>query len=124
MCLGTILKEVHPDNISCWTFVKHFNQFSSLRRFNTTLAGVFWNHIGWGGGGTHYVPSLFLLYLLSNYVSVNSKDHPSGDPRGLAHFSCPRGQVFAPLSFPGVFNQSKSSIILKKARFLLCLLNN
>ena len=37
-------------------------------------------------------------------VSVNSKpDHPPlGDPRGLAHFSCPRGRVFAPLSCLGV----------------------
>ena len=50
-------------------------------------------------------------------VSVNSKpDHP---PPGFAHSSCPWGRVFAPLSCPGVLNQSKSSIILKKARFLL-----
>ena len=63
-------------------------------------------------------------------VSVNSKhDHPPGHPRGFAHSSCPWGRVFAPLSCPGVcpgggaFNQSKSSIILKKARFLLFLLN-
>ena len=48
---------------------------------------------------------------------------PSGDPRGFAHSSCPRGRVFAPLSCPGVCpgvcsrvsNQSKSSIILKKS---------
>ena len=62
-------------------------------------------------------------------VSVNSKpDHPPSDPRGFAHSSCPWGRVFAPLSCPGVFpggglNQSKSSIILKKARFSLCFLN-
>ena len=44
---------------------------------------------------------------------------PPGDPRGFAHFSCPRGRVFALLSYPGVcpggLNQSKSSIILKKS---------
>ena len=67
------------------------------------------------------------------YVSVNAKpDHPPGDRRGFAHSSCPWGRVFAPLSCPGVspgslprgvLNQSKSSIILKKVRFLLCLLN-
>ena len=52
-------------------------------------------------------------------VSVNSKpDHPSPLP-GFAHSSCPWGRVFAPLSCPGVLNQSKSWIILKKARFLL-----
>ena len=55
------------------------------------------------------------------YVSVNSKpDHPPpGDPRGFAHSSCPRGQVFAPSLArgvaQGVLNQSKSSIILKKS---------
>ena len=53
-------------------------------------------------------------------VSVNSKpDHPPGRPWGFAHFSCPRGRVFAPLSCPGsaqgVLNQSKSSKILKKS---------
>ena len=37
------------------------------------------------------------------YVSVNSKsDHPPGRPPGIAHFSCPRGRVFAPLFCPGV----------------------
>ena len=40
---------------------------------------------------------------------------PPGDPRGFAHSSCPWGRVFAPLSCPGVLNQSKSSIILKKS---------
>ena len=55
-----------------------------------------------------------------HYVSANSKpDHPPGDPRGFAHSSCPRGRAFAPLSWPGVCpgvsNQSKSSIILKKS---------
>ena len=46
---------------------------------------------------------------------------PPGDPRGFAHSSFPRGRVFAPLSCPGVLNESKSLIILKKARFLLSL---
>ena len=56
-------------------------------------------------------------------VSVNSKpDHPPGYPREFAHSSCPWGRVFAPLSCPGVLNQSRSSI-MKKLRFLLCLLN-
>ena len=44
---------------------------------------------------------------------------PPGDPRGFAHSSCPRGRVFASLSCPGfcpgVSNQSKSLIILKKS---------
>ena len=40
--------------------------------------------------------------------------HP-GDPRGFADSSCPWGRVFAPLSCPGVLNQCKSSIILKKS---------
>ena len=57
-------------------------------------------------------------------VSVNSKpDHPPGQ-LGFAHSSCPWGRVSAPLSCPGfargsapgVLNQSKSSIILKKKR--------
>ena len=65
-------------------------------------------------------------------MSIPSLTIPPSDPRGFAHSSCPRGRVFTPLSCPGVYpgfcpgvlNQSKSSIILKKARFLLCLLNN
>ena len=52
------------------------------------------------------------------YQSIPSLTIPPCDPRGFARFSCPRGRVFAPLSFPGVcpgvLNQSKSSIILKK----------
>ena len=32
---------------------------------NPIQAGVFWNHIGWGGGTL--CPPLFLLYLSSNY---------------------------------------------------------
>ena len=52
------------------------------------------------------------------YVSVNFKpDHPPGDPRDsqilVAPGVCPQG----------VLIQNKSSIILKKARFSLCLLN-
>ena len=51
-----------------------------------------------------------------------------GDPRGFAHSSCPWGRVIGPLSCPGVcpgevLNESKSLIILKKARFSLCLLS-
>ena len=49
------------------------------------------------------------------YQSIPSLTIPPGDPRGFAHSSCPRGRVFAPLSCPGVLNQSKSSIILKKS---------
>ena len=59
------------------------------------------------------------------YVSVNSKpDHPPGD----SHILVAPGVGFLLLSLAresarGVLNKSKSSIILKKARFLLCLLN-
>ena len=65
-----------------------------------------------------WVAALFIcLYMPEvtsvTYVSVNSKPGPSP-----AHPSCLWGRVFAPLSCPGVLNQSKSSIILKKARFL------
>ena len=48
---------------------------------------------------------------------IPSVTMPPGDPRGLAHSSCPWGRVFAPLSCPGSagggLNQSKSSIIFK-----------
>ena len=55
-------------------------------------------------------------------VSVNCKpDHPPGHPRGFAHSSCPWGRVLSPLSWPGVLNQSKSLIILKKVGFGLSL---
>ena len=64
---------------------------------------------------------------------VNSKpDHlpPPGDRWGFTHSSCPWRRVFTlvlPVGLPGVcsgvLNQSKGLIILKKARFLLCLLN-
>ena len=63
------------------------------------------------------------------YQSIPSLTIPPGDPRGFAHSSCPWSRVFAPLScsglFPegGVLNQSRSSIILRKTPFLLCLLN-
>ena len=55
------------------------------------------------------------------YQSIPSLTIPlPGDPWGFAHSSCPWGRVFAPLScpgvFPGVLNQSKSSIILKKIK--------
>ena len=53
------------------------------------------------------------------YQSILSLINPPGDPPGFAHSSCPWGRVFAPLSCPGgcpgVLNQSKSSIILKKS---------
>ena len=54
------------------------------------------------------------FYVLVMYQSIPSLTIPQGDPRGFAHSSCPRGRVFAPLFCPGVLNQSKSSIILKK----------
>ena len=38
----------------------------SAYRVNPIQAGVFWNHIGWGGAHC-CVPPLFLLYLWSNY---------------------------------------------------------
>ena len=46
---------------------------------------------------------------------------PSSDPRGFAHSSCP-GVGFSLLCLargvaPGIFNQSKSSIIFKKRNF-------
>ena len=64
--------------------------------------------------------------LAYNASVISKPDHP---PWGFAHSSCPWGRVFAPLSCLGVcpggkvLHQSKSSIISKKARFLLCLLN-
>ena len=36
----------------------------SINMINLIQAGVFWNHIGWGGD---IVPPLLLLYLWSNY---------------------------------------------------------
>ena len=64
------------------------------------------------------------------YVSVNSKpDHPPRATPGDSHIPVAPGVGFsllclAPGSAPrGVLNQSKSSIILKKVRFLLGLLN-
>ena len=67
-----------------------------------------------------YPPCSISQDVVISYLSVNSKlDHPPGRPRGFAHSSCPWGRVFAPLSCrgvcPGVLNQSKSSIILKKS---------
>ena len=40
-----------------------------ISNLNSIQAGVFWNHIGWGGGGAHCVQChiLFLFYLWSNY---------------------------------------------------------
>ena len=43
------------------------------------------------------------------YQSIPSLTISPGDPWGFAHSSCPRGSVFAPLSCPGVLNQSISS---------------
>ena len=37
----------------------------TTKGINPIQAGLFWNHIGWGGA--HCAPPLFLLYLLSNY---------------------------------------------------------
>ena len=59
-------------------------------------------------------------------VSVNSKsDHRPGDPRRFAHSSCPCGSGFRSSVLPGGggLKLKYSSIIMKKARFLLCLLN-
>ena len=36
-------------------------------RVNPVQVGVFWNHIGWEGGGAHCARPQFLLYLLSNH---------------------------------------------------------
>ena len=50
------------------------------------------------------------------YQSIPSLTISSpGDPWGFAHSSCPWDRVFAPLSCPGVLNQSKSLIVLKKS---------
>ena len=62
-------------------------------------------------------------------VSVNSKpDHPPGGPPGDSHILVAPRVGFSLLCLAqfarGVLNQSKSSIILKKARFLLCLLSS
>ena len=67
------------------------------------------------------------------YQSIPSLTIPSGDPRD-SHILVAQGSGFRssvllrglPGGLPGgsQLNQSKSSIILKKARFLLCLLNN
>ena len=71
--------------------------------------------------------------LFSANVSVNSKpDHLSRATPGDSHILVAPEVGFASLSCPGVCtgffqgvsNQSKSSIILKKARFLFCFLNN
>ena len=60
------------------------------------------------------------------YQSIPSLTIPPGEPWGFAHSSCPRGRVFAPISYSGVFsgvlNESKSSIIFfKSAIFTLSL---
>ena len=62
---------------------------------------------------TCLVNKVFLMY-----QSFPSLTNLPSDPQGFAHSSCPWGRVFAPpLSRLGVvFNQSKSSIILKKKR--------
>ena len=46
-----------------------FPKVKVLIFLNPIQAGLFWNHIGLGGGGGiyHCAPPLFLLYLLSNY---------------------------------------------------------
>ena len=74
-----------------------------------------------------------IMYQSIPSLTIPPPPPPQGDPRGFANSSCPWGRVFALLSCPGVcprvcpggvLNQNKSSIILKKARFLLCLLHN
>ena len=71
--------------------------------------------------------------LFSANVSVNSKpDHRPRATPGDSHILVAQGSGFRSSilpgglhgGLPGVSNQSKSSIILKKARFLLCFLNN
>ena len=104
------------------SYVKLPDDVKAARSMCKTAFGSWKNHDFPSVGGIH-----------DNYASVNSKpDHPQDDPLRFAHSSCPWGRVFAPLSFPGicpgfsrggVLNQSKSSIILKRARFLLCLLH-
>ena len=74
--------------------------------------------------------SCLSLFLFPCNVSVNPKpDHPPGDSHilvapgvGFSLLCLARGSARG-LAPGGVLNQSKSSIILKKARFLLCLLN-
>ena len=76
---------------------------------------------------TENLRELEALWLLN--VSVNSKpDHPPRATPGDSHILVAPGVGFSLLclawgSAPGVLNQSKSLIILKKARFSLCLLN-
>ena len=70
-------------------------------------------------------PKVYIMYQSIPSLTIPP---PQGDPRGFAHSSCPWGRVFTPLSCPGVctgevLNQNENSIILKKARFLLCHLN-
>ena len=59
------------------------------------------------------------------YQSIPSLTIPLGDPRRFAHSSCPWGLVFAPPScpgvIPGILNQSKSSIILRKKNAIFAL---
>ena len=52
--------------MNAWWVAKELaNRIDGAPLFNPIQAGLFWNHIGWGG---HIVPPpLFLLYLLSNY---------------------------------------------------------
>ena len=45
-------------------------------------------------------PLFFLVYIM--YQSIPSLTIPPGDHLGFAHSSCPRGRVFAPLSYSGV----------------------
>ena len=75
------------------------------------------------------ISSFHPIFWLHNNVSVNSKpDYPPGAP-GDSHILVAPGVGFLLLclargSARGVLNQSKSSIILKKARFFISLLNN
>ena len=72
----------------------------------------------------NFMISMIVHLPLRGYVSVNSMpDHPRATP-GDSHILVALGVGFLLLCLArGVLNQSKSSITLKKARFLLCLLN-
>ena len=51
---------------ACLDLTSSYGRPYYLAWINPVHAGVFWNDIGWGGEGT-MCPSLFLLYLWSNY---------------------------------------------------------
>ena len=57
----------------------------------------------------------FILVVMYQSIPSLTIPFPPPPPQATPHSSCPWGRVFAPLSRPGVLNQSKSSIILKKS---------